>query len=379
MAYLVKNSLFNRYSFLLLVGLLTSLFSAAPLLAADTDEDTGPIRSPVRLLTPDAIKGLGPTEAYLKIHDFIMQADKLDQFKPVLSKEAIEKANRGWISTKLESENRVSPEVMEEQIFKIMKMMMYPRVKITSEHIEGEKAVLQAVPLSTNQLDDVREGFDDGDVDRSISASTSSGSGSGSDDDDKDATTSTTGIIHMRLEDGVWKHHRENWHSKVGNAVRGSNDTAAKVDELKEWCAGARTAKIANVAVSGKIKGMPFKAQSSIYDSFVSTLSFEAAIGKTSALPARVTIFLFNDNKLPYSLKLLSPGKPTNLPHIHLRFAGEGKNGMKTKSYTAADRYGMRLEFDPLKEKGKISGKIVLRIPDEERSEVSGIFNASIR
>lgn len=52
---------------------------------------------------------------------------------------------------------------------------------------------------------------------------------------------------------------------------------------------------------------------------------------------------------------------------------------MKTKSYTAADRYGMRLEFDPLKEKGKISGKIVLRIPDEERSEVSGIFNASIR
>lgn len=377
----MKNSLFGRFSFLLLGCLLAFVCNAAPLQAADTDDDddAGPIKSPSRLLTPDALKGLGPTEAYLKIHEFIMQADKLDQFKPVLSREAIDKANRGWISTKLESENRVSPEVMEEQIFKIMKMMMYPRVKITSEQVEGDKAVLQAVPLSTNQLDDVRGGFDDGDVDRSISASSSSGSGTGSDEEDKDATTSTTGVIHMRLEDGVWKHHRENWHSRAGSSGQGSKDAAAKSDELREWCAGARTAKIANAAVSGKLKGLPFKASSFIYDSFVSTLSMEAPVGKTSALPARVTIFLFNDNKLPYGTKLFSPGKPTNLPHIHLRFGGEGKSGMKTKSYTAADRYGMRLEFDPLKQKGKISGRIVLRIPDEERSEVTGIFNASIR
>lgn len=327
-------------------------------------------------LTPEDLKGLTPTQSYLKIHDFIMKADSLEQFKPVLSGEALAKTEKGLINngTETESKSKVDPAVMEAQIFKLMKMMMYPKVKVTSEEINGDKAVLRAVPLSGNIMErEVNSMMDN--VSESFSRAFAAKDAKGSAVKETSPPRSTTGIIIMKLEDGVWKQDKEKWHTKIGDSVRG-NSSARQADP---WCLAVRhpnKVKFANKPAAGTLKGKEFVVNSCKYDSFVNTLTLEGP-GKTYSDRQRITIFLFNKKKTPYGETFTCPGQFVSIPHVHVRYH-EGPK-LKSKAYTGADHYGLRLTFNKAPEKGKLTGFLVLRLPDKEKSEVNGYFSATVK
>lgn len=160
-------------------------------------------------LTKNDLKGLSPSESYLKVHDFILQAQSINDVKPLLTADA------------MKNDKDMPPE-MEGEMFKLMKSMMNPRVKITSESIDGDQAVLTAVPLEQSAMD---KGMKEGLANMANMFKDALGEAGLKPENAKDAREEiarekevTTGTITMHKEDGVWLQLKESWKTTIGNS-----------------------------------------------------------------------------------------------------------------------------------------------------------------
>lgn len=196
------NSLFKRPVLTALLAI--SLAAAAPVAAAPES----PLSEPVKL-TKNDLKGLSPSDSYLKVHDFILQARSINDVKPLLAPEAMKKSED-------------MPPEMEDQMFKLMKSMMNPRVKITSESIDGDNAVLTAVPLEQSAMD---KGMKEGLANMANMFKDALGEAGLKPENAKDAREEmkekevTKGTITMRKEDGVWLQVKESWKTTIGESA----------------------------------------------------------------------------------------------------------------------------------------------------------------
>lgn len=197
------NSLFKRPVLTALLAI--SLAAAAPVAAAPES----PLSEPVKL-TKNDLKGLSPSDSYLKVHDFILQARSINDVKPLLAPEAMKKSED-------------MPPEMEDQMFKLMKSMMNPRVKITSESIDGDNAVLTAVPLEQSAMD---KGMKEGLANMANMFKDALGEAGLKPESAKDAREEmakekevTKGTITMRKEDGVWLQVKESWKTTIGESA----------------------------------------------------------------------------------------------------------------------------------------------------------------
>lgn len=169
-------------------------------------------------LTLDDLKGLSPTDSYMKIHDYTIHANTIGDVKTFLAKETVEASEKG--------EKKMPPE-MEAKMFAFMKSMMNPKVKVVFEKITGNDAVLDAVPLEESPLE---KGIEKGVAELANSfREAMGGDKEGSKGDskaDEPKKIVTTGTIYMRLEDGVWKQLKEKWTTKMGDSASESGSEA---------------------------------------------------------------------------------------------------------------------------------------------------------
>ena len=314
----------------------------------------------------DDFKGLGPKETYLKMHDIFMKADSFSELKPFMAEETLTRMMAKGTAPK--NRSHVDQGIKEEQIFKLMKTMMYPKVKVVSVKIDGDTAVLKAVPDSVSMLDKGIEDMADG-LSNSLSKAFT---GKDAPKSKKPQKKSTTGTITMKLEDGIWKQVKEKWHTKIGD---GSSSFGSSRKAPNKWCASAKTAEFLKKPATGKLGGKPFTVYEAEYDDFVNTLTLKGP-GKSFDKP-RITIFLFNKQKVPYGQSFKCPMDSFGAPHIHLRRKVDGK--MKTDIYTGSNMYGMSLSFNQKPTNGKLTGYIILRMPDKEKSELNGYFHATVK
>lgn len=310
----------------------------------------------------EEFKGLGPKEAYLKMHDIFMKAESFDELKPYMAEEALTRMVAVGKAPK--GRSHVDQSIKEEQIFKLMKVMMYPKVKVVSVKIDGDTAVLKAVPDSSSKLDKGIEDMADGMANTLSKAFT----GKDAPKPKKPEKKTTTGTITMKLEDGIWKQVKEKWHTQIG-----SSGSSKKVPN--KWCAEAKTAEFLKKPAAGKLGGLPFTVYEAEYDDFVNTLTLKGP-GKGIDRP-KITIFLFNKQKVPYGQSFKCPMDSFGAPHVHLRRKVQGK--MKTDIFTGSNMYGMSLSFNQKPSNGKLSGYIILRMPDKDKSELNGYFHATVK
>ncbi|MGD9681844.1 MAG: hypothetical protein AB7W16_11730 [Candidatus Obscuribacterales bacterium] len=214
------NSLFKRpvLTALLAISLVSGV---APVMAAPESAV-----SEAAKLTRNDLKGLSPSESYLKVHDFILQAQSINDVKPLLAADA------------MKNDKDMPPE-MEGEMFKLMKSMMNPRVKITSESIDGDKAVLTAVPLEQSAMD---KGMKEGLANMANMFKDALGEAGLKPENARDALTRepaiekevTTGTITMHKEDGVWLQLKESWKTTIGNSSDGDKqEDKAPAEEEK--------------------------------------------------------------------------------------------------------------------------------------------------
>ena len=317
----------------------------------------------------EQFRGLGPEETYLKMHDIFMKAESFAEIKPYLAEDSL----TSMMATGSMPKNRshVDQEIKENQIFKLMKVILYPQVKVVSVNINGDTAVLKAVPISKSLLDKGIEDMADGLSDSISQAVTGQGAAKPKTEQKK----KTIGTIKMKLEDGIWKQSEERWHSHIeGDSTSGASSSAFGKPP-SEWCRSAREAEFLRKPAAGKLGGKAFTVYEAEYDDFVNTLTLKGP-GKEFDKP-RITIFLFNREKLPYGESIKCPGDAFSSPHVHLRRPVAGK--MKTSIYTGSDKYGMSLSFNEKPADGKLTGYIILRMPDDEKSELNGYFHATVK
>ncbi len=102
--------------------------------------------------------------------------------------------------------------------------------------------------------------------------------------------------------------------------------------------------------------------------------------GKDFFADLKVSISLFLDREeIPEGKTYQVAAKErfgTRLPHIHMEWKEAGKRIPESETYF--DGYAMKLEFGKVSDKGKLPGKIMLRLPDKARSSVVGTFAISV-
>lgn len=126
--------------------------------------------------------------------------------------------------------------------------------------------------------------------------------------------------------------------------------------------------------VTGKVRNAPFTPDVSEIDSGVLMLRQ----GKGAA-DTEVTIFLYTKPwEVPAgrSFKSINPSAAPNSPHVRIRWHDEGQNAPRQREYT--EKYTLILEFGQERDK-KLPGKLFLSLPDEDKSQLAGTFEASIR
>ena len=96
-------------------------------------------------------------------------------------------------------------------------------------------------------------------------------------------------------------------------------------------------------------------------------------------LATEVKVFLYTKPwEVPTgrSFNLIQPAANAESPHIRVRSHEIGQNVPRQREYT--EKYTLRLELGQEKDK-KLPGKIFLALPDEDKSQVAGTFEAAIR
>lgn len=313
-------------------------------------------------LTLEKLKGLDPTQSYYKIHAHIMKANSLDDVKPFLSKES-----RVQSMASTGNKDKVDPKVRDDQIFKLLKALLNPTVKVTKQVITGQEAVLNAVPLSRSEMDKQFESM------ANSMADSFSKIIPGKKMKPKVTKSTTTGKILMRMEEGIWKLHKEKWSTKNTSQPKVS---AAK-QKVNSWCAGAVTEQFSRKPAAGNLYGTKFTTHKAEYCKTVNTLELKGPALSRYLKPS-ITLFLFNNGKLPLGQTFQTSSKDTfGAPHIHVHYLVGKKT--KTKVFTGSDRYGLRLQFNKQLSNGMLTGYISLRLPDKSKSFINGYFHASIR
>lgn len=335
--------------------------------ATDKVEDNGAAGK--KVLTADDLKGLTPTQSYLKIHDFILQASSLKDFEACLTEENRSKSMARFARAK--ESGKEDLQESQNKFFQLMKMMLFPKVKVTSEKINGNDAVLSAIPLSKSPMDKNMMGMVDGMADAMSKAFTGKPVPKNAIKKEKSVTT---GTIKMRYEDGVWKQHKEIWNTRIIGG--GAGPGAFAKHKVNPWCAQTKEVQFARKPVAGKIGGKAFAVYKAEYNTVVNTLTLTGP-GKDSWNSPSITLFLFNKHKVPFGQSFKSPSDSMmGIPHVHVRCKRDGK--LKTKIYSGSDNYGLKLQFNKQPSNGKLSGYIVLRIPDKDKSEINGYFHATL-
>lgn len=96
-------------------------------------------------------------------------------------------------------------------------------------------------------------------------------------------------------------------------------------------------------------------------------------------LATEVKVFLYTKPwEVPAgrSFKLLNTSSDSNAPHVRVRSPEAGQNVPRQREYT--EKYTLLLELGQEKDK-KLPGKIFLTLPDDDKSQVAGTFEAEIR
>jgi hypothetical protein len=158
-----------------------------------------------------SLKGLSPTESYLKVRDVIMNAKNVEELLPYLSRESATKAAQDLEKSKEGAREKIDG-------LALIKMMMPAKVKMTSEKINGDNAVLTAIPLVPSKMDEGMNELVTGLAQGMANAF-------GSSEKLPKEETETQGTIYMSLEDGVWKQDKEQWKTTSKEApVEGSSN-----------------------------------------------------------------------------------------------------------------------------------------------------------
>jgi len=126
--------------------------------------------------------------------------------------------------------------------------------------------------------------------------------------------------------------------------------------------------------LTGRLRNAAFTPAVAEIDSGVLTLRQ----GRGPADP-EITIFLYTKPwEVPAgrSFKLIGAAPTPDAPHIRIRWHDEGQNAPRQREYT--EKYTLVLEFAQEKDK-KLPGKLFLSLPDEDKSQLAGTFEADIR
>jgi len=126
--------------------------------------------------------------------------------------------------------------------------------------------------------------------------------------------------------------------------------------------------------VAGKVRNLAFAPDVAEIDSGMLTLRQ----GKPP-LDTEMTIFLYTKPwEVPAgrSFKLVNPSAAPDAPHVRIRWHDDGQSAPRQREYT--EKYTLVLEFGQEKDK-KLPGKLYVSLPDEDKSQVAGTFEAAIR
>lgn len=148
-----------------------------------------------------SLKGLTPTESYLKCREAMLKAKSVSEIIPFLTHTAGAEASADLAKNPDDAKSKLE----------LLQLMMPPQVKVTSEKITGDTAVLTAIPLAPSQMDEGMSQLMTGMAQGMANAM-------GVKEKMPPTKTETLGSIYMSREDGVWKQDKEKWNSKMTEA-----------------------------------------------------------------------------------------------------------------------------------------------------------------
>lgn len=148
-----------------------------------------------------SLRGLTPTESYLKCREAMLKAKSISEVIPYLSRASGAEASADLVKSPDDAKGKLE----------LLQLMMPPQVKVTSEKISGNTAVLTAIPLAPSSMDEGMSQLMNGMAQGLANAM-------GSKEKLPPTKTETSGSIYMTLEDGVWKQDKEKWSSQIKEA-----------------------------------------------------------------------------------------------------------------------------------------------------------------
>jgi len=163
----------------------------------------------------DTLKGLSPGDAYSKYHAALEHAKEISEILPYWSAE----------STKEYETKKLTQEKSQEALISFQKMLP-EKLKVVAEKIDGESAVLTIESHEITELD--KEKLEE--LERMAKATDSSMKL----DSKRVYKSNIKGTIAMRLENGIWKVHRENFNSEFeSDPADAKSETKAKAKAQK--------------------------------------------------------------------------------------------------------------------------------------------------
>ncbi len=156
------------------------------------------------------LKGLSPTDVYGKYHAVVEHAKEISELVPYWSAE----------TAKEYETKKLSPEKSKEVLSTFQKI--FPeKLKVVAEKIEGDNALLTIESHEVTKLD--KEKLEE--LERLVKASDSSLKL----DEKRVYKSNIKGKIAMRLENGIWKVHTENFDSEFeSDPADAKSDTETK-------------------------------------------------------------------------------------------------------------------------------------------------------
>lgn len=158
----------------------------------------------------ESLKGLSPTDVYGKYHAVVEHAKEISELVPYWSAETAKE-----FETK-----KLSPEKAKEALSTFQKI--FPeKLKVVAEKIEGDNALLTIESHEVSKLD--KDKLEE--LERLVKASDSSLKL----DEKRVYKSNIKGKIALRLENGIWKVHTENFDSEFeSDPADAKSDTETK-------------------------------------------------------------------------------------------------------------------------------------------------------
>jgi hypothetical protein len=160
--------------------------------------------------------------------------------------------------------------------------------------------------------------------------------------------------------------------SKAQTPIVGKKPGSAAAGENVKT--GADAPLIPATPAKGQVHGKPFFAESSSIENGVLTLR----LGKEASADLEVKVMLAGSSwDVPAGKNFKVPG-PTGsgVERVALVWRDDGQSAPAQQVFT--DKYTLTLEFGPERDK-KLSGRIHLVLPDDQKSNIAGTFTASIK